>query len=427
MKNSRKNIIILFLVIALAVVAGFFVYPKSPLGKFLPWRLGLDLVGGSELTYEVNLSNANQKDYSDIISGLREVIERRINLYGVTEPKVVTARKGNSYQLLVELAGIKDLKDAVKQIGETPILDFRTVVESKVKNRDTGQEETKMSFLPTQITGRYIKSSSLSFDQFRKPLFSFELNSDGAKIFEDVTAQNVGKPLCIFVDNNFIFPDDPQGSCPNVSEKISGGKAQISGGSITIEVAQKMVERFNAGALSAPITLINQRTVGASAATNALNKIIFAGIIGTAVVMIFMIIYYRLFGVFASLALMIYIVLTLSVFKFFPNFTMSLSGIAGFILSIGMAVDANILIFERMKEEIKKGLDRVSAIEEGFRRAWPSIRDSNISTIITSVILYYFTSSFVRGFALTLGIGVIVSMFSAIFVTRSILRAFIRK
>lgn len=426
MKTLKANKFILVLIIILAVVSGFFVYPKGFGQKFLPWRLGLDLIGGSALTYEVDLSGVDKKDYGNIISGLKEVIEKRVNLYGVAEPKVVTAQKGDSYQLLIELAGIKDLKDAVKQIGETPILEFREVKETKEKNKD-GKEETLQNFIPTQLTGRHIKNTSLVFNDLGQPIFTFELNDDGAKIFEDVTARNTNNPLCIFVDGNFIFSEDPQGSCPIVQGKISGGKAQISGGGINVEVAKKLIERFNAGALSAPIKLINQRTVAATAASDALNKIIMAGLIGTGLVMLFMIIYYHLYGFFAALALIIYIVVTLAVFKLIPNFTMSLAGIAGFILSIGMAVDANILIFERTKEEMKKGLTKVAAIEEGFKRAWSSIRDSNISTIITSVILYYFTSSFVKGFALTLGLGVIVSMFSAIFATRSILKTFVKE
>jgi len=188
-----------------------------------------------------------------------------------------------------------------------------------------------------------------------------------------------------------------------------------------------LVENFNAGALSAPIHLINQREVSASAAADALNKIIWAGTLGTLAVLLFMAVYYRKFGLVAGLALAIYVALCLALFKVIPNFTMTLAGIAGFILSIGMAVDANILIFERTKEELRAGHSKEQSIEEGFKRAWTSIRDSNTTTIITAVILYIFTSSFVRGFALTLGLGVLMSMFSAIFVTRTILRVFMER
>ena len=211
---------------------------------------------------------------------------------------------------------------------------------------------------------------------------------------------------------------------PVVQEKIAGGRAQISG-SFTLETARQLVERFNAGALPSPINLINQQTIGADFGQDSLEKALLAGFLGTIAVIIFMIIYYRGFGVFASISLLMYIALTLAIFKIIP-ITLTLAGIAGLILSIGIAVDANILIFERTKEELKKGLSRKTAVEEGFNRAWTSIRDSNISTIITAIILYYFTSSFIKGFALALLIGVLVSMFSAITITRTFLRVFIK-
>ena len=207
-----------------------------------------------------------------------------------------------------------------------------------------------------------------------------------------------------------------------MDEAITGGSALITG-NFTVDSAKTLVERFNAGALPAPIKLVNQQTVSATLGNNSLKNMIFAAILGTLLVILFMLFYYRLFGFFAACALIIYIALTLGVFKLI-GITMSLSGIAGFVLTIGMAVDANILTFERIKEEQKRGLPRTSAVEEGFRRAWPSIRDSNTSTIITAVILYYFTSSFVQGFALTLLIGVLVSLFSAITTTRLFLRVY---
>ena len=222
--------------------------------------------------------------------------------------------------------------------------------------------------------------------------------------------------MAIFLDNNLI-------EMPVVQEKISGGRAQITG-KFTRDEAKKMVERFNAGALPAAIKIISQQTIGASLGQESLKKAIYSGALGTLAIILFMLGYYRKFGIFASLALIIYTVLVAAIFKL--GITMTLAGIAGFVLSIGMAIDANILIFERTKEEIKKGLTKISAIEEGFKRAWPSIRDSNISTIITSIILYYFTSSFIKGFALALLIGVLISMFSAITVTRTMLRVFIK-
>jgi preprotein translocase subunit SecD len=432
MTTSRKRpILFLFFILILAAVAGCFILPKAGkniagkfitpdlfLNRYAEWRLGLDLVGGSALVYDIDLSGVEAGEYATVVGGLKDVIEKRINLYGVSEPKTIISKRGDHYQLIVELAGAKDLGEAVKQIGETPVLNF-------MDNCRTDGEVAQCDKTP--LTGKHIVKAGLDADQLGRETVAFELNSEGAKLFEEITGRNVGKQLCIFIDNNFIFPDDPSGSCPMVNEKISGGKAQISGEGITAEVAVRLVERFNAGALSAPIKLVNQRTVNATAAQDSLAKMLAAGAVGTLLVMLFMVGYYRGFGLVASLALIIYIMFSLSVFKLVPNFTMSLAGIAGFILSVGMAVDANILIFERTKEELKKGLLKVEAIEAGFKRAWPSIRDSNISTIISSLILYYLTSSFVKGFALTLMFGVLVSMFSAITVTRTILRVLARK
>ena len=398
----------------MAIVAGIFVYPKWLGGKFLPWRLGLDLIGGTHLVYEMDMSQVASSDKDSAVAGLRDVIERRVNLFGVSEPQVVSAKEGNSYRLIVEIAGIKDVNRAIKMIGETPLLDFREVVQSQNQASSTEQQN---QFILTNLTGRYVKSAQVGFDQTTgSPEVNIQFNDEGAKIFEDLTAKNVGKPIAIFLDNALI-------EMPTVQEKISGGSARITG-KFTADEAKSMVERFNAGALPAPINLISQQTIGASLGQQSLNKAIYSGVLGTILVMIFMLLYYRILGIFASFALIIYVFLTAAFFKL--GITMTLAGIAGFILSIGMAVDANVLIFERTKEELKKGLAKSSAIEEGFRRAWPSIRDSNVSTMITSVILYYFTGSFIRGFALALLIGVIISMFSAITITRTMLRVFMK-
>lgn len=393
-------------VLVLTIAAAFFVYPQSPISKrFVPWRLGLDLVGGSYLMYEVDTSNIASKDRGDVVNGLRDVIEKRVNLFGVAEPRVTISRAGDNYRLNVELAGVKDIQEAIKMIGETPFLYFAEV--------DLSDKE-KPNFLPTELTGRYVKGAQLSFDQVGLPKVNLEFDSEGAKIFEELTRKNVGKQLAIFLDENLI-------NVARVNEAISGGRAQITGID-DLKEAKTLVERLNAGALPAPIKLVNQQTISASLGQDSLKKTILAGIWGTLAIILFMIFHYRVLGVFSSIALLIYIILTLGIFKLF--ITMSLSGIAGFILSIGMAVDANVLIFERTKEEIKRGLERSAAISEGFRRAWTSIRDSNLTTILTSLILYNFTSSFVQGFALTLLIGVLVSMFTAINVTRNLLRIF---
>lgn len=366
------------------------------------------------MIYEVDMSKVSSGERDSVVAGLRDVIEKRVNLFGVSEPLVNSAKEGNSYRLIVELAGVKDVSEAVKEIGTTPLLDFREILEI-----ETSSGEKQQVFSPTNLTGRYIKSASVTSDNItNQPSISVEFNDEGAKIFEELTQKNIGKPLGIFLDNSEI-------SSPVVREKISGGRAQISG-NFSWDEARQLVSRFNAGALPAPISLESQQLIGASLGNESLNKAIYAGIVGIIIIMVFMVIYYRFFGFFAAVALLLYAILTLAFFKA-SSMTMTLSGIAGFILSIGMAVDANILIFERIKEEIKNKASKLTAIEEGFKRAWPSIRDSNISTIITSLILYFFTSSFVKGFALTLGIGVVISMFSAIIITKTLLKVFIKK
>lgn len=411
MKTRERTSLILALVFIVFFASAWFSYDPlwTKVSSFRTWNLGLDLAGGSYLTYEIDLSQVADSEQGLVVKGLRDVIERRVNLFGVSEPKVYEERAGDKTRLVVELAGIKDVNQAIRNIGETPFLDFREVIVE-------GTSTTR--FIPTSLNGRFVKAAQLTFDQTTgKPQVSLEFNEEGAELFADITERNVGRPLAIFLDNQLI-------EMPTVQERIPGGRAQITGG-YTYDEAKAMVERFNAGALPAPISLVNQQTVDADFGKNSLDKAIFAGLVGTIAVALFMIIFYRSFGLFATAALAIYIPITLAVFKIVPV-TMTLAGIAGFILSIGMAVDANILVFERTKEELKKGLSRTKAIEEGFRRAWTSIRDSNISTIITALVLYSFTSSFVRGFALTLLIGVIVSMFSAITVTRSLLRTFVK-
>ncbi len=411
--NKKYSIIILVLIVILTVAGSFFIYPKNLGEQFRPWKLGLDLVGGSHLVYEVDMSQVSKEDRTSTMNGLREIIEKRVNLFGVSEPRVTTSKKDDSFRLIIELAGIKDVNEAIREIGLTPVLDFRetrTVINDLNENRET------MQFIPTKLTGRYIEGAHLSFDSItREPQINIRFNDEGAKIFEEITKNNVGRPLAIFLDNELI-------EMPIVRERITGGQAQITG-RFTDEEAKEMVQRFNAGALPAPINLVSQYNIGASFGEESLEKVIKAGAIGLILVMIFMLFYYRSFGIFAALALISYTILTLAVFKGL-GITMTLAGIAGFILSIGMAVDANILIFERTKEGLKKGFSRLSAIEGGFRRAWPSIRDSNVATIITSVILYYSTTSFVQGFALALLIGVLISMFSAIIITRTMLRVF---
>lgn len=419
MTQRKKSLLLLTLVLIATISAGIFVMPsagapiygsvKMPnliLNNYKPWRLGLDLVGGSALLYDVDLTNIPAEDYQSVTAGLRDVIERRINLFGVSEPKVAVVQKGNQYQLLVEIAGEKDLAKAAAQIGETPVLDFR--INCAIKN------ETELSCDTTKLTGRHIKSAQLKFDALQKPIISLTFDKEGSQIFSDLTEQNIGKNIAVFLDDELV-------SIPSVKEKIPNGEAAISG--MSFAEAGKLVERFNAGALAAPIKLISQRTVNATAARDSLQRVIYAGLIGTSLVVLFMLVFYRSWGLAAALALLIYGVWCLAVFKFVPGFAMSIAAITGFLLSIGMAVDANILIFERAREEAGRGVDRKAALESGFKHAWSSIKDGSLCTILTSFALYFFTTSFVKGFALTLMIGTAISLISAIEVTKIILRS----
>jgi len=431
MNENRRNLFIVIIILILSVIAGLFAYGQfNFLPKWFktPYRLGLDLSGGTRLLYEADLSQIELKDRDSAMNGLRDVIERRVNLFGVSEPRVEVVKMSDSYRLSVELAGIKDIATAIKMIGETPYLEFRE--ERPKEETEKILEEQKKNnpeyafvdpyFVPSQpaLTGKYLKKAQLDFNtRTYEPMVSLEFNDEGAKIFAELTKKNVGKILAIYLDGQPI-------SLPVVQEEITEGKAQITG-KFTAEEAKKLVENLSAGALPVPIKLISQQSVGATEGEFFLNLSIKAGAIGLLAVIIFMIVMYGKLGFFASLALLIYTIINLVIYKLIPV-TLSLSGIAGFILSVGMAVDANILIFERYKEEIKKGIEKKRALLEGFRRAWPSIRDSNISTIITCLVLYNFTSSMIKGFALTLLIGVLISMFSAITLTRSFLRAFIK-
>jgi len=403
-----------------------------------PFKLGLDLQGGTHLIYQADLANITSDNYDDSMQGVRDVIERRVNLFGVAEPVVQVNKVGSDYRLIVELAGVKDTHEAIKMIGQTPSLDFREERNSTERDNILARQEEAHQklldgieinleeqsllmqdpyFIPTELTGRYLKGSQIQIDQQTyQSQVGLEFDSEGSKIFEDLTRNNVGKRLAIYLDGVAI-------SAPTVQEAITGGKAQISG-DFSTEEAKELVQRLNAGALPVPINLISQQTIGASLGKISLDKSLNAGIYGFLVVLIFIIFYYRLPGLLASFSLLIYIAIVLAIFKLIPV-TLTLSGIAGFILSIGMAVDANVLIFERLKEELKSGKSLGGSVDEGFKRAWPSIRDGNISTIITCLILYLFATGLVKGFALTLGIGVLISMLSAIIITKSFLRLFI--
>lgn len=394
------------------------------LAKF-PYRLGLDIQGGTHLVYQADLSKTDPAEYANAMDSVRDVIERRVNLYGVAEPLVQIERAGENWRLIVELAGIKNINEAIQLIGETPFLEFReerseaerTFILEAQKSGESLNEDPY--FITTGLNGSHVKRATVVFDSTTyQPQISLELTDEGSIIFADLTKRIVGKQLAIYLDGVPI-------SAPTVQEEITGGKAQISG-NFTPETAKILAGRLNAGALPVPIRLEAQQSVGATLGQESLARTLHAGFIGFLLVTLFMLLWYRLPGFLAIFALLFYTVIALAIFKMIPV-TLSVAGIAGFILSVGMAVDANILIFERMKEELRQGKPLEESIREGFTRAWTSIRDSNVSSLITSAILYWLGTSIVQGFALTLGIGILISMFSAITVTRTLLLAVMTK
>jgi protein-export membrane protein SecD len=351
---------------------------------------------------------------------LRAVIEKRINAFGVAEPIVQTetANAGGQqvHKLVVELPGVTNINDAIELIGKTPALEFRTEKATSTLADATSSEAILAQFNPTQLTGRYLESAQVQFDQnTNQPTVALVFNAEGKKLFAEITKANVGKVVAIFLDGELI-------SAPVVRDEIRDGKAVISG-RFTPAEAKNLAQDLRYGALPVPIQLIGTQTIGASLGSDALRASMVAGAWGFLIIALFLVLWYRLPGVIAIASLVMYTLLNMAIFKLIPVVLTS-AGLAGFILSIGMAVDGNILIFERMKEELKRGLGLEDAIREGFSRAWLSIRDSNLSSIITAVILYTFaTSALIRGFALVFLIGVLVSMFTAITVSRTFLLA----
>ncbi|OHA92404.1 MAG: protein-export membrane protein SecD [Candidatus Zambryskibacteria bacterium RIFCSPHIGHO2_01_FULL_46_30] len=419
--KSRKHIYLSAVLLLVFVFLGYFLIIGQRPGAKFSFRFGLDLVGGTELIYRADISEVS--DVSGAMQSLKEVIERRVNIFGVSEPLVQTEKAGiisgnGEERLIVELPGVSDIELAKKLIGETPILEFRLErpeAEAIITQASGTPVALSEVFYPAELTGRYLSRARVEFDpNTGAPLIGLEFTSEGADLFAKITRENIGKPLAIILDGAVL-------SQPVIQSEITGGRAQITG-QFTPDEAKALVRNLNYGALPVPISLVKSQTIGASLGDEALYAGRRAGIIGFLILTIFLILWYRLPGLVSSLALVSYIILSLVIFKM-VHVTLTAAGLAGFILSIGMAVDANVLIFERAKEELKKGKAINDALHEGFSRAWLSIRDSNIASIITAVVLFWLGTSAVKGFALTLGIGVLVSMFTAITVSRAFLFA----
>ncbi len=378
-------------------------------------KLGLDLAGGSHLVFEADTSKIPAERRITAIQGVRDVIERRVNFFGIAEPSVVTSEFERKDRIIVELPGVSDTKQAVYLIGKTAQLSFAEVKESS----------PSAVLMPANLTGADLSSAEVVFDRNTgKPSISIQFTKEGGEKFAAITKRNVGKQLPIILDNEIIQQ-------PVVQEEILGGAAQITG-NYTLEEAKQVAVQLNAGALPVPVSLVEERTVGATLGESSVKQSILAGLVGIVMVSLFMIASYRTLGLIAVVGLAIFATITLALYKIIPV-TLTLPGIAGFMLSIGMAVDSNILIFERFKEEKLKRLIP-DALEVSFGRAWDSIRDANVATLVTAFILanpldwkFLNISGPVRGFAITLALGIIISLFTGIFVSRNLLRMFVKQ
>lgn len=385
---------------------------------------GLDIQGGTQIILKADMTPIAESDRLEALEAARQVILRRVDLYGVNEPLVQSSVTANDYRIIVELAGVDDPREALALIGTTAQLDFR------MQGVET-PEATKSAmaffsnFKKTGLTGNDLKRSTVQFDQqTNEPVVSLEFNDEGTKKFAEVTKENVNGVLGIFIDDQPLM-------LPRINVPILDGRAIITG-SFTVEQAKNLSIQLNAGALPVSIEVLQQRTIGASLGQNSVQKSVLAGVFGLGLVMLFMVLLYGWKGLIADIALVIYAILTIAIYKLM-NVTLTLPGIAGLILTIGMAVDSNILIFERIKEELRAGKPFELAMNLGFGRAWDSIKDANLTTIFTSLVLinpfnfsFLNSSGLVRGFGITLFIGVVLSLFTGVVVSRTLMRLFLK-
>ncbi len=411
------------MILIVSAMLGYFVWTTTGANGRFDFKLGLDLSGGTQLVYRADVSKVPAAEVDDALASLREVIERRVNAFGVGEPVVQTQQGGalgqGEQRLVVELPGVTNVDEAVKMIGQTPLLEFKLIKPGMEENLTTAEGAVNNeAFLDTGLSGALLSRAALDFGGNQlvpgQPTVRVDFNSEGAKLFSDITGANIGKPIAIFLDGVVI-------SAPVVQAHITDGTAIISG-NFTADSARELVRNLNLGALPVPIELASTQTIGATLGDEAVAAGIAASLVGFLALAAFMILWYRLPGVVAVCALLLYILIMLAFFKLIPV-VLTAAGIAGFILSVGLAVDANVLIAERLKEELAAGKKTDQAIREGFSRAWLAIRDSNITHIIAAVVLFWFGTSLIKGFALVLGLGVIVSMFSAITISRTFLLA----
>lgn len=428
----RARIISLIFIVVI-LIAGYFVADTNK-----SFSYGLDLSGGTRLSYSADTTQLDITEIGGAMDVLRQTIEKRINIFGVSEPIVTVENAGafsdekNQNRLSIELPGVTDVESAISSIGATPLLEFRLekedtkskmlLLSSSTEGKTPEQIKTEVysAYQSSGLTGGQLERASVVFgQQIGSAQISLKFNSEGSTLLEEITRNNIGKEMAIFLDGNLL-------SAPVIQSEIFSGEAQITG-DFTPNEARDLVQNLNFGALPLPITLVETNTIGPSLGQETLNAGTKALVIAFGFIFIFLLAFYRLYGLVASISLASYAVVMLFVFKFMPV-TLTASGIAGFILSIGMAVDANVLIFERIKEEKKKNKNVREAISEGFNRAWPAIRDGNFTSLISAIILFWMSdAAVVKGFALVFGLGVIVSMITAISLTKNLLLSFTKE
>jgi len=384
-------------------------------------KQGLDIKGGLQVVLKANMDGIEEKDRQSALESLKTIVERRVDLFGVSESTVKTIVTGSDYRLTVELPGVSDTAQALSLIGETAKLEFALPVFSPGETATDSAVLT--AFTPTELTGADLKIAAVTFEtENRLPAVAITFKDSGKDKFAKLTKENIGKPIAIMLDSQPI-------TMPTVQQEITGGQAQITG-TFTTDEAKSLAVQLNAGALPVPVSVLSQKNIPATLGADSVKKSVMAGAIGLVMVVVFMIGNYGRLGIVASISLFLYGIFTLALYKIIPV-VLSLPGIAGFLLSVGMAVDSNILIFERFKEETRSGRSTLAALELAFGRAWDSIKDANTATIITGLILFnpldwsfLNSSGAVRGFALTLIIGILISLFTGIYVTRNLLRIY---
>ena len=427
---KKGNAPLLILILILFGFTLWVILPGNGIFGRDEFKLGLDLKGGSHLVYSIDLTKKDpaQKD-ADVIEGVKNKIERRVNAYGVTEPIVQTIRNERGSFVLVQLPGVKDIDEAMKLIGQTAELDFRELKVDQAGKPildENGKEQWVKATArgsdgqERELAGKYLKPNAqvVLAPQTNEPEVAFEWNAEGAVLFEQITQRNLQKPLGIFLDNQLI-------SAPTVQAVIKE-RGVITG--LNLDAARTLAIQLNSGSLDVPLQMVERRDIGATLGEDSLRKSLEAGIIGSAMVVLFMIVYYRFSGFVACLALLVFVALNLAIFKLIPV-VLTLPGIAGFIVSIGMGVDGNVLVAERLKEELRRGRTLGAAVEEGFRQSWSAIFDANVTVFIACAVLYWLGNTFgnflVIGFATTLFIGTALSMFTQVVVTRTFLRTFV--